>query len=99
MFKPTSPEKQLEWKEKILEQEKSGLPMTTWCQQHQIPPHTFKYWKYKFRPITRSSFTELTSTKTTGICLEYKGIRLHVHSHFDPKLLKSCLSTLKEFSC
>jgi len=99
MFKSTSLEKQLEWKDKILEQKKSGLSMTTWCLKNQIPVHAFKYWKYKFHPITRSSFMELKPLKTTGICLEYKGVRLHVDPHFDPKLLKHCLILLKELPC
>lgn len=102
MPKPTSPEKMLEWEDKIQQQRQSGLSIEKWCKQNQIAPHIFYYWKTRLfpkPPLTRSSFTELTASQETGISIEYQGIRIHLDKCFDSTTLKSCLSALKSFSC
>ena len=102
MPKPSSPEKKLEWEEKIRQQRESGLSIERWCRQNQILPHTFHYWKDRLfpkPPLTRSCFTELSPKQGTGICIEYHGIRIHIDKSFDPATLKSCMSALKGISC
>lgn len=97
-----SPEKKLEWEERIRNQRESGLSIEKWCQQNQILPHRFYYWRDRLLPklgLDRSSFTELVQTKGSGICIEYHGIRIHLERNFDPSILKECLSVLKELKC
>jgi hypothetical protein len=100
-------EKKLEWEEKVRQQRESGLSITRWCRQNQIPSNTFRYWKDKLFPraqLTRSCFTELPvsreiDSRETGISIEYRGVRIHIDKHFDPSTLKSCLSVLKGVPC
>ena len=102
MTRRFSEEKRLEWKEKILQQQESGLPINQWCEQNQIIPHCFHYWKNKFFPkpkLTRSSFAELPQSKEPDIFLEYHGVRICVKRSFDPAVLKSCLFVLREIQC
>lgn len=102
MPKPLSSEKKLEWEEIIRQQSSSKLSIARWCRQNQIADHTFYYWKNRLFPksqLTRSCFTELTSGKETGICIEYRDIRIHVEKCFDPSTLRNCLSALREIQC
>ena len=103
MPKPISPEKKLEWQEKIRQQRESGLTIDKWCRQNHLPPHLFYYWKNRLFPrnqLTRSCFTELSSdNQGTGISIEYQGVRIHLDKDFDPSTLKSCLSALRGVSC
>ena len=96
-----SSEKRLEWKEKILKQEESGLSIIEWCHQNQVVEHCFYYWKKKLFPIAlnRSSFIELADMKETGIFIKYREMRIYLDKHFDPITLKRYLLTLKETSC
>ena len=64
MPKPLSSEKKLEWEEKIRKQKDSGFSIERWCNEHQIRPHTFHYWKERLSPKllpSRLSFDELSS--------------------------------------
>lgn len=102
MAQPTSPEKKLVWKEKIRQQQESGISIEKWCHQNQIAPHRFHYWRSRLFPkplLTRSCFTELPSNGKTGVIIEYRGFRVHVDKCFDPSTLKSCLLTLEEIKC
>lgn len=103
MPKPISPEKKLEWQEKIRQQRESGLSIDRWCLQNHLPPHIFYYWKSRLfpkAPLTHSCFTELPAgNQGTGICIEYRGVRIHLDRDFDPSTLKSCLSTLRGIPC
>lgn len=102
MFTPLSPEKRLEWKERILAQQASGLSATKWCHQNQVSLSSFFYWKDRFFPkqkLFRSSFTELSHINGSGISLEYHGVRISLERDFDPLILKRCLFTLMELRC
>ena len=97
-----SPEQRLEWEMRIRSQKESGLSVEKWCHQNQIPYHRFCYWKDRLFPkpqLSRSSFTELTQTNVSGICIEYQGLRIHLDRNFDPLILKKCLAVFKEIKC
>jgi transposase-like protein len=91
-----------DWKDRISQQQQSGLSIKQWCSQNQIKPHIFYYWKkrlsYKNASISHSSFTELTPPKETGISIECHGFLLRLDKHFDPFTLKQCLITLRELN-
>jgi hypothetical protein len=94
MFKPYTPEKIQEWKERILQQQNSGLSIARWCQEHQVAVGQFNYWKSKLFPrqIEATGFTEIVDTKNTGVAIEYGGMRIHLDPNFDATTLKRCLS-------
>ena len=99
MSKPPSPEKRLEWEEKIRKQRESGLSIDRWCRENQVLPHTFYYWKERLFPKqlpSRLCFAELSNAKRTGITIEHRNLRIHLDKHFDPSILKQCLSVLME---
>jgi hypothetical protein len=102
MPRPSSLENQKGWKEKVLHQRQSGLSVQRWCLDNNIRPTTFHYWKDKLFPktaLSRSSFTELTDSKSTGIIIECQGVHIRLEKHFDSSTLKHCLQVLKEVSC
>ena len=101
MPQPSSPEKILEWEEKIRQQKLSGLTIESWCRQHHVTPCSFHYWKKRLNanPLTPSSFTELKNQEKSGITIERNGICLHVDKCFDATTLKACLAFLMELKC
>ena len=106
MPKPYPEEKKREWAEKVRLQQESDqrVSIANWCRQQQINYDTFIYWKKRFKPtaatsINRSSFTELPKAKETGITIEYRNLRIRFDKHFDPFVLKQCLSILVELKC
>ena len=102
MFTAASLEKRRAWEERIRLQKESGLSVERWCRDHQVSYHGFIYWKKRLNPsppLSRSSFTELSDAKGTGIVIEHRGIRIHLDKHFEPATLKRCLAVLKEIKC
>ena len=101
MKKPISVEKRNEWGEKFCKQRESGLSIDRWCHENQVPPHAFYYWKERLFPksLADLSFSELANVKTTGITIEYRNLRIHLDKHFDPGVLKQCLSVLMGIRC
>jgi hypothetical protein len=99
---PSSPDKRLEWENRLRQQKESGLSIERWCRENQIIPSAFYYWKYRLYPkrsLDRSSFTELTDKKGHGISIEYRGLIIRIDRHFDAVALKRCLSLLLEAKC
>lgn len=95
MSKPPSPEKQHEWDEKFRKQRESGLSIDRWCRENQVQPHAYYYWKERLYPKPlRLSFAELSDARGTGIAIEHRNLRIHLDKHFDPSVLKRCLSVL-----
>lgn len=102
MPKPLSPDKKLEWEEKIRKQKESGLSVERWCRENQISPHTFYYWKDRLFPKPlpgHLNFAELSNAKETGIVIEHGNLRIRLDKHFDPNILKQCLALLMELQC
>jgi len=101
MPQPISQEKRAEWKDKIIQQKKSGKNINQWCLENRVHPRAFYYWKSKFFPkiIDRSCFTELTNIKDTGITIEYQEVRIFIDRNFDLTTLKHCLVALRGMKC
>ena len=102
MPRPSSLEKKKKWEETISRQRQSGLSIQRWCRENHISLQTFYYWRDKLFPkaaLSRSSFTELTDSKSTGITIECRGVRIHLDRQFDPSTLKKCLQVLQEIAC
>ena len=102
MGSPLSSEKKLAWGENLRKQKESGLSIDRWCNENQIRTYTFRYWKERLFPKplpSRLSFSELPDAKETGITIEYRNLRIRLDKHFDPFVLKQCLSILMEIQC
>lgn len=101
MFEPISSEKLAEWAENIRQQKNSGLNASNWCQKHQIAFSTFVYWKdcLSSTLIRRSSCKKPNALKTTGISIEYRGVRIHLDENFDLATLENCLLALRKTQC
>lgn len=86
-----------EWKNKILQQKNSNQSITQWCLDNNIHPRRFYYWRSKLFPdcVDRSSFTELSNNRNTGITIECREISIHLEKSFDYETLKECLSILR----
>ena len=98
MSKPLSDEVKQQWKEKILQQRSSGLSIPAWCRQHAVAVCNFRYWQSKLFPasFSRTSFTELSpASKSAGIFLEYREIKIYLEPKFDPQTLRQCLEVIK----
>lgn len=100
MAKPFSEDLKRQWEENILKQRQSKLSIASWCRQNNLGAHVFYYWQSKLfaePAIDRSSFLEAVEEKndSTGIVLEYQGIKLHIEEHFNSSVLKKCLEVLK----
>jgi len=102
MPKPISAEKKTEWETKLRQQRESGLSIERWCRQNQIASCSFHYWKSRLQfksELTRACFTELPVDQSTGITMEYQGIRILIDKSFDPVALRSCLAALRGIRC
>ena len=101
MPQASSAEQQLVWKERIQKQQESGLSIEKWCQQNQISPHVFHYWKGKFfhKPLQRSSFTELSSKLTGVVSLQACGLSIRLDANCDPEVRKQILALLLSLPC
>jgi hypothetical protein len=100
---PAIPNKSRDWEQKIQKQQESGLSVSRWCQENQIPYNTFVYWKrrsVRVTPLERKSFVELQENSSkSGIQLECDGIRVNVEKGFDSSTLARCLQTLRGSPC
>lgn len=101
MPRPTSEDKKLEWKNLIEQQRQSGLSIDRWCQQNQIQPHTFHYWKDKLfsKPLQKNSFAELNMKRPDAILLQLRGLYVRIGSDCNPDLRKRLFALFTEVSC
>lgn len=100
MAKPFSEDIKRQWKGNILKQRQSKLSIASWCRQNNVAAHVFYYWQSRLFPkpaFDRSCFLESVEEKieSSGIVLEYHGIKLHIEEHFNSSALKKCLEVLK----
>jgi len=101
MSKPLSEDKKLKWKRLIEEQRQSGFSIKNWCQQQNLAPNTFQYWKGRLFPkeLQTSSFVELKVKRPDEISLQTRGLHIRVGSDCDPVLRKQLLTLFAEAAC
>ena len=95
-------DKKQQRQERIEQWQASGLTSAEWRRNHQINIDTFYYWKTRLLSpkLTRKTFVELpSSSQNLGINLECNGVRIHLMSDFDPKLLAQCIAVLRGLPC
>lgn len=101
MPSPKSEDKQIEWKNLIDQQGRSGLSVKKWCQQNQIRPYSFYYWKDKLFPkqLQKTSFTELNMNRPDAISVQARGLYIRIGSDCDPHLRKQLFALFAGISC
>lgn len=101
MPKPASEENKLEWKSRIEQQQRSGLSINKWCQEHQIPRYAFDYWKDKLfsKQLQKHSFAEMKIARSDTICLQARGLHVRVSGDCDHHLRKQLFALLAEGLC
>jgi len=101
MSRSPSVDKKLKWKSLIEEQRQSGLPIKKWCQQKNLMPNTFHYWKSRFfsKEIQTSSFVELKVKQPDEISLQTRGLYIRLSSDCDPHLRKQLFVLFAEVAC
>lgn len=97
------------WKEKVLEWQASGKKSQDWCSENNIPHTTFCGWRERLKKSdhdkasskAKTGFIELKNKAkdSSGIFLEYAGVKIHLSQDFDAALLKKCLSILRGSAC
>jgi hypothetical protein len=93
-----------EWKINLEQWQSSGLTIAAWCQERNIPVHTFYYWRKKLMPVNKialknkNSFIELKDkpSSISGISIECCGVLLHLTKDFHSESLIHCLQTLRK---
>lgn len=101
MPRPLSEAKKLEWRRLIEEQRQSGISIEKWCQQQNLFPHTFHYWKDKLFPKQpqKTSFAELTIKRRDAISLQARGLHVRISSDCDPMLRTQLFALFAEAAC
>ena len=100
----SSPQKQVEWEQQIKSWRESGLTQTAYCEQSQLKPHQFIYWKKKIegkpnKPGTSkpNGFAQVQtmSARSAGLTLSLPGgIQISEITETNVGLLKRLLESL-----
>jgi len=99
-----------QWKERVINQSKSGLSIAAWCRQNNnISPRVFYYWRNELfpqSPINRDDFKEVSvqqnmdaQARNSGVCLQYQEFRILLDQQFDVNTLRQCLKALRGLPC
>ncbi len=93
--------KKLKWKNLIEEQRQSGLSIKKWCQQQNLVPNTFHYWKSRLlsRELQASSFVELKVKQPDEVSLQTRGLLIRLGGDCDPVLRKQLFTLFAEATC
>jgi hypothetical protein len=92
------------WKQHIESWRSSNRSQTAYCQQHELKPHQFTYWKKRFVPadtgITfvpvkiRGSLPPDLSSSSLRLIMD-KDLAVEIRPDFDPRLLRRLIATLR----
>lgn len=86
-----------QWREVMLEQQRSGKTAAAFCQERGIRRARFFWWKRQLRKGAAPAFVELRAAEEPGIELRLGGGRsVVVRRGFDARLLREVLAALDE---
>lgn len=98
-MRKSSPERLIEWSEKIKDQKLSNKTAPVWCRENRISYNTFQYWLKKItgdntqNPI-KNSFFEIPE-ECPSIEISLPGVKLSICRDFDRNAFVRFLSLLK----
>jgi transposase-like protein len=91
------------WQKLIQAQAESGLSLAPFCQDHQIHPQRFYFWRRRFKDESvpsegRNAFLELVppskiQASSIRIRLDEK-FSIELERHFDPRTLRNATDAL-----
>ncbi len=103
-FTPT----QIQWSERIVNWEKSGLTQAAFCKQHQLVYGTFVYWRSHLKKLNAQvkppepvSFFPVTlkPEKKTTLTLRINDQHcIDLSSDFDPELLRQVVQIVQSIA-
>jgi len=96
------------WTDQINGWKQSGISQTGYCEEHNLNPHTFKYWKYKFdksgqnqkqKPLLPVSIhSDPKPSSFCGISLTFRDrFTIKLDEEFNHKTLYQVIKVLEEF--
>ena len=90
------------WRELLLQHEKSGMPVQTFCEQHGVSWHSFYQWRKRLAKEQAVRFALVKTQQANeqpGVGLELLlsgGDRLHIAAGVDAATLRTVLAILRE---
>ncbi len=90
------------WRDLILQQKKSGLPVQTFCRQHGVSWHSFYQWRKRLarsQPVRFALVEPREAGQQDRAGLELwlsSGERLQIGSGVDASTLRTVLAVLRE---
>ena len=91
------------WRGRLDDWAASGLTITQWCRDREIPYRQFVYWRHRLDdakpPSGNDHFIELSQESCSPIVIEVNGAKFHVSSDFDPQTLLQCLQLVRSIPC
>ena len=98
-----------EWEQRLTEFSASGQTTKAWCEQNQIKPHQFFYWKRRLRsnesdatsqPVRWLSldydFQPVASASGSRITVQIGRAAIQIEKGFDPDLLLEVARLLQD---
>jgi transposase-like protein len=90
------------WRERIAEQERSGIPVQQFCKERGITEQSFYVWRKRLRKQEPARFALVETgparqhAPKTGLELVLvTGERLHIGADVDPSLLRRVLEAVR----
>ncbi len=93
-----------QWRQFIVEQERSGATVKGFCQEHGVREHSFYYWRKRFRErqqpmrfalVERGPARSEVSSQATLELLLTTGERLRIGAGIDATTLRTVLAALR----
>ena len=96
----TAEERTAYWRERIAEQERSGMPVQQFCKERGITEQSFYVWRKRLREPARFALVETGPARQhapkTGLELVLvTGERLRIGADVDPSLFRRVLEALR----
>jgi hypothetical protein len=94
------------WKQQIENWRSSGMPQLAFCQEHDLKPHQFTYWKKRFvQTETGITFVPVrirhqihtsSAAATPSLRLIVDGdLQIEIRHDFDPQLLCKVIAAIR----
>ena len=93
------------WQQRIKEQKASGLTILVWCQQNQLSPHAYDYWRKIINEQLKTkeetpSFVEVPknnsiNTSSSSIVLTWKELKIELSSRQDILMVVDLIHALQ----
>lgn len=95
------------WKRHVEIWRSNGMTQTAYCDQHELKPHQFTYWKKRFvQTDTGITFVPLKIRRSvqsaSGMCLPSalrlnvgRDLQIEIGPDFDSQLLRRLITTLR----